>query len=156
MPSSRPHRFRVGGDSQWPKSTAIKKDRDRFQNVTTLGYYGKRPMPLEDRKELLIGLVDSLAPESNFCQMAVASWGTETVHAGIWLLTNCGPGTSLRWLKGNHCDHYDKTTAVKLLTKAAMSFFAAQAFCGRHGGIPCGEKLERSRRDCRESNGNRF
>ena len=80
-------------------------------------------MPLEDRKDLLLGLVESLVASSNLSQMAVAVWCVETVMAAIFLLTNCGPATPIRWLKGDKENKYDLGTAVEILKKAAQSFF---------------------------------
>ena len=80
-------------DSHWSAWGEDKKPKqqDRFRNVTTLGCFGKHPMNLEDRTDLLLGVVNALVPANNLSQMAVASWGAEATMAAFWLLTNQGP-----------------------------------------------------------------
>ena len=39
-----------------------EQDRDRFENVTSLGAPSKHPLPLEDRRSLLVAVVNLLSP----------------------------------------------------------------------------------------------
>ena len=115
-----------------------KPQQDRFRHVTTLGCCGKHPMNLEDRKDLLLGVVNELVPSNNLSQMSVACWGADTTMAAFWLLTHCGPGTPIRWLKGSDCEKYCLSVAVGIMAKSAQSFFFWGAKkIGRNGGFHC-------------------
>ena len=102
-----------------------KPQQDRFRNVTTLGCFGKHTLTLEDRKDLLLGVVNELVPSNNLSQMSVACWGADTTMAAFWLLTNCGPSTSIRWLKDPQ-DKYCFSAAVGIMAKAAQSFYVRE------------------------------
>ena len=39
-----------------------EQDRDRFENVTSLVAPSKHPLPLEDRRSLLVAVVNLLSP----------------------------------------------------------------------------------------------
>ena len=111
--------------SAWD-DTREKPQQDRFRNVTTLGCFGKHPMNLEDRKDLLLGVVTKLVPNNHLSQMSVANWGADTTMAAFSLLTNCGPMTPIRWLKGPNVEKYCLPTAVQIMANAAQSFFAGE------------------------------
>ena len=66
---------RGGGNWQQDshESPAAKKDKenqkaDRFKSVTSLGQVGKHPLPLEDRKALLIAVMHELSPQERSVQ----------------------------------------------------------------------------------------
>ena len=73
-----------GGRNAWNCRDGDKFSSDKYANVTTLGL--KHPLPLEDRKELVLGLLNRLQEEvseavvtsvpgsiSGNCRIAVSS-----------------------------------------------------------------------------------
>ena len=74
-----------GGTSEsvWKADKIV---RDRFKHCTTLGDRGKHPIPLDDRKALVLGLAAKLSPGSSLSKVAVASCTAMTTHAALWLL----------------------------------------------------------------------
>ena len=113
-----------GHCSTWDDANE-KPQPDRFKHVSTLGCFGKHPMPLEDRKDLFLEVVNKLVPNHNLSQMSVACWTADTTMAAFTLLTNCGPTTPMRWLKDSS-EKYRLPYAAEILAKAAKSVFAAE------------------------------
>ena len=80
-------------------------DKDKYDNVTTLGL--KHPVPIEDRRELVLGLLNRLqeevsaaadsAPAGNF-RIAVAGWGPIIIHAMLYYLCRAKPSMPIRTL----------------------------------------------------------
>lgn len=95
-----------GGRNAWNCRDGDKFSSDKYANVSTLGL--KHPLPLEDRKELVLGLLNRLqeevseaaaasAPAGNF-RIAVASWGPILIHAVLYYLCRAKPGMPIRTL----------------------------------------------------------
>ncbi len=103
-------------------NTATSVVKDKFKNVGTLGCFGKHPLPLEDRKDIILGLVTALAPGHNLSRMAVAGWGPEITMAVFWLLTQSGPKTPIRWLRDGE-GAFTVAGAVDILKSAATSLY---------------------------------
>ena len=77
-----------------------EKDRDRFKNVTSLGAASKHPLPLEDRKGLLVAVVNLLSPRKIvLSKIAVSTFTATTTHALLFLLSRAGPRMSIRLLR---------------------------------------------------------
>ena len=98
---------RRGG--QWQQepheSPPAKKDKekvqDRFKNVVSLGAASKHPLPLEDRKALLVAVVNLLSPRDKIVlsKIAVSTFTAMTTHALLFLLSRAGPRMSIRLLR---------------------------------------------------------
>lgn len=86
---------------EWPGGKKDKeKERDRFKNVTSLGAVSKHPLPLEDRKSLLLALVDRLSPNKiALSKIAVSTFSPMTTHALLYLLCRASPRMSIRLLR---------------------------------------------------------
>ena len=97
------------GESQWGRGNGWQGGGDKYANVSTLGL--KHPLPLEERKELVLGLLNKLQEEvadaaaasasgsiaGNF-RIAVASWGVVIIHAVLFYLCRAKPNMPLRTL----------------------------------------------------------
>ena len=93
--------------------------KDRFKHCTTLGDQGKHPIPLEDRKALVLGLITRLSPGTALSRVAVASWSAMTTHAALWLLCRAVPRTSVRTLRDKQ-DVYTTDYAIDILYESAL------------------------------------
>lgn len=78
----------------------FSKDRDKFKNVTSLGAATKHPLPLEDRKTLLVAVVNILSPHKTvLSKIAVSAFSATTTHALLYLLCRAGPRMAIRLLR---------------------------------------------------------
>ena len=97
-----------GGRNAWnsPSPAGDQFSSDKYGNVCTLGL--KHPLPIDDRRELVLGLLNRLqeevseaaaasAPAGNF-RIAVASWGPVLIHAVLYYLCRAKPGMPIRTL----------------------------------------------------------
>ena len=117
-----------GGGGGWGNSGA-----DKYGNVSTLGL--KHPLPLEDRRELVLGLLTRLQEEvadaavasspgsvaGNF-RIAVASWGVVIIHAVLFYLCRAKPSMPVRTLF-NEERKFSIGDAVKMLWLEHTSLF---------------------------------
>ena len=100
------------GDDQWhqeshesppgkkDKEKDKEKERYRFKNVISLGSASKHPLPLEDRKALLVAVVNLLSPRKIvLSKIAVSTFTATTTHALLFLLSRAGPRMSIRLLR---------------------------------------------------------
>ena len=99
--------------------------KDRFRHCTTLGDRGKHPIPLDDRKALVLGLAAKLSPGSPFSKVAVASWTAMTTHTALWLLCRAAPRTSVRTLRDKK-EVYTTEDAIDVLYETAMGLHVMQ------------------------------
>ena len=84
-------------DKEKDKETA---DRDRFKNATSLGAASKHPLPLEDRKSLLVAVVNLLSPRKIvLSKIAVSTFTATTTYDLLFLLSRAGPRMSIRLLR---------------------------------------------------------
>ena len=104
---------------------ADKIVRDRFKHCTTLGDRGKHPLPLDDRKALVLGLVAKMSLGSSLSRVAVSSWTAITTHAALWLLCRAAPRTSVRTLRDEK-DLYTTEHAIDVLYETAMGLHVTQ------------------------------
>jgi hypothetical protein len=81
-------------DEKW-KGTGKKANWKKAggKDVTTLGL--KHPMPLEDRRDLVLGLVnklrDDVGTEGGSFKLAVSAWGPVLLHAVLFYLARARP-----------------------------------------------------------------
>jgi hypothetical protein len=118
------------GSSNWRQdsyesSPAGKKEKaekgDRFKSITSLGQLGKHPLPLEDRKALLMAILNELSPQKNvLTKMAVASFTATTTHTLLYWLTHAIPRTPVRILR-DHEQVFTIEYAAHSLAEAALS-----------------------------------
>ena len=115
---------RQGGTSEsvWKADKIV---RDRFKHCTTLGDRGKHPIPLDDRKALVLGLVAKMSLGSSLSRVAVASWTAMTTHAALWLLCRAAPRTSVRTLRDEK-DMYTNEHAIDVLYESALGLHVTQ------------------------------
>ena len=99
--------------------------KDRFKHCTTLGDHGKHPIPLEDRKALVLGLITRLSPGTALSRVAVAGWSAMTTHAALWLLCRAVPRTSVRTLRDKQ-DVYTTDYAIDILYESALELYATR------------------------------
>lgn len=99
--------------------------KDKYRNVSSLGCPGKHPLPLEDRKELLLCLATMLAPELVLSKIAVAGWTAVTTMAAFWLISRAGPKMSLRTVR-NEQGAFVIRDAARILAAAATSLSATE------------------------------
>ena len=113
-----------GGTSEsvWKADKIV---RDRFKHCTTLGDRGKHPIPLDDRKALVLGLVAKMSIAASLSRVAVASWTAMTTHAALWLLCRASPRTSVRTLRDGK-DMYSNEHAIDVLYESALNLHSAQ------------------------------
>ena len=124
---------RGGGNWQQDshESPAGKKDKenqkaDRFKSVTSLGQVGKHPLPLEDRKALLIAVMHELSPQKNVvCKIAVANFTATTTHAMLYLLSRVTPRTPIRILRDSD-NVFTIDYAAKTLAETALTLYGQQ------------------------------
>ena len=115
----------------WGQSSSWKnpEGNNRFANVSTLGL--KQPLPLEDRRELVLGLLNKLQDEvqdvasGNF-RITVASWGPVLIHAVLFYLCRARPGMPLRTLY-NEERKFTIADATKMLWTEHNSLFPSVA-----------------------------
>ena len=122
------------GENQWGRGSVWGNGgSEKYSNVSTLGL--KHPMPLEDRKELVLGLLTRLQEEvveasaastpgsvaGNF-RIAVASWGVVLVHAVLFYLCRAKPSMPVRTLF-NEERKFIMADAVKMLWGEHTSLF---------------------------------
>ena len=100
-----------------------QEKQDKYSNVTTLGL--KHPMPLEDRKDLILGLATRLQEDvsasgasasgttGNF-RTAVASWGPVLIMGVLFFLCRAKASMQIRVLK-NPDGSFVMEDAVELL-----------------------------------------
>ena len=112
------------------ESPAGKKDKekvDRFKNVTTLGAVGKRPLPLEDRKALLMALVSELSPRRTvISKIAVSTFAATTTHALLYLLSRVTPRTPIRLLRDEE-GTFSIDYAAKQMAETAETLYPQEA-----------------------------
>ena len=115
----------------WGQSSSWKnpEGNNRFANVSTLGL--KQPLPLEDRRELVLGLLNKLQDEvqdvasGNF-RITVASWGPVLIHAVLFYLCRARPSMPLRTLY-NGDRKFTIEDATKMLWTEHNSLFPSVA-----------------------------
>ena len=90
-----------------------KKEKDRFENCTTLGL--KHPVPLDERKELLLELMALGSPDTTFPRIGLFNWGPRTVHAAFMILCRAEPQTAFRSLLNRDSKIYDRHWAAQVL-----------------------------------------
>ena len=94
------------GKNAWNCRDGEKFGNDKYGNVSTLGL--KHPLPLEDRRELVLGLLSRLqeevseaaaasAPAGSF-RIAVGNWGPLVIHAVLYYLCRARPCMPIRTL----------------------------------------------------------
>ncbi len=110
----------TGNGTWWGQNRESEEKGDKYKNVTTFGCVGRKPLPLEDRKDVLLALVPELVPRATLSKMAVAAWTAELTMAAFWVLTHTAPKTPLRWLKDDE-GNFSVEHAVKVLKCAALS-----------------------------------
>ena len=106
---------------------------NNYANVSTLGL--KHPLPLDDRRELVLGVLNKLQDEvqevssgsvqGNF-RIAVASWGPVLIHAVLFYLCRARPGMPLRTLY-NEDKKFTIADATKMLWTEHNSLFPSVA-----------------------------
>ena len=109
-------------ESVWKADKIV---RDRFRHCTTLGDRGKHPIPLDDRKALVLGLVAKMSLAASLSRVAVASWTAITTHAALWLLCRASPRTSVRTLRDDK-DMYTNEHAIDVLYESALGLHPSQ------------------------------
>ena len=70
------------------------REKSELEHVTTLGL--KHPMPLEDHRDLVLGLVNKLRDEvesthGGSFKLAVSAWGPVLLHAVLFYLARARP-----------------------------------------------------------------
>ena len=111
------------GQEDWQQTPADKKDKekDRFKNVTSLGAPGKHALPLEDRKALLVTLVNVLSPSKPpLSKIAVSRFSAVATHALIHLLSRASPKMSIRLLRGDD-GAFSLDQAAQILAQTAIT-----------------------------------
>ena len=112
--------WRQGQDAGWFQQeqgwkTRVSQDKwtDRFANVSTLGM--KHPLPLEDRRDLVLGLLEKLQDEVDVAsasgnqegqggfKIAVAGWNQVLIHAILFYLCRAKPSMPIRTLRNDDC-----------------------------------------------------
>ena len=105
-------------------SGAEDKEGQKVQNMSTFGCGSQKPLPLEKRKDILLGLVEALARPGEqahiLSALAVAAWNAEITMAAFWILSRTGAKTPLRWLKDDD-GNFSVPHAVKVLKAACLS-----------------------------------
>ena len=108
-------------------------DKDKYANVSTLGL--KHPLPMEDRRELVVSLLSRLQEEvgeaaaasvpgsatGNF-RIAVANWGPVLIHGVLFYLCRARPAMPIRTLY-NEEKKFVITDAAKMLWVELTSLF---------------------------------
>jgi hypothetical protein len=97
---------------------ALAEKQHKYRNVSTLGWPGKHPLPLEDRKELLLCMVVMLTTDLVLSKIAVSQWSAVTTMAAFYLLSRAGPKMSLRTLWNDNREFVIRDAAVILATAA--------------------------------------
>ena len=111
------------------ESAAGKKDKekDRFKNVTSLGAASKHPLPLEDRKALLVAVVHLLSPNKiMLSKIAVSTFTATTTHALLFLLSRAGLRMSIRLLRDED-GVFTIDFAAQQLAETALSLHQPEA-----------------------------
>ena len=146
--SSQPHSWDQDwhGSSWWqegPDWTSNKKDKDkdkekdRFKNVTSLGAASKHPLPLEDRKSLLVSLADELGPgRTPLSKIAIGQLNSTITHALLFLFCRATPRMSIRLLRDD-ANLFTISYAAKQLADTARSLHQPQAFANPWSLGPC-------------------
>ena len=118
------------GEGGWYEYNWSGKDasRDKYDNVTTLGL--KHPLPIEDRRELVQGLLSKLqeevseggaAPTGTF-RIAVSGWGPPVLHAVLFSICRAKPSLAIRTLFNDE-KKFVMSDAVDLLWSELTSLF---------------------------------
>jgi hypothetical protein len=97
---------------------ALAENQHKYRNVSTLGWPGKHPLPLEDRKELLLCTVAMLTTDLVLSKIAVSQWSVVTTMAAFYLLSRAGPKMSLRTLWNDNREFVIRDAAAILATAA--------------------------------------
>ena len=106
---------------------------NNYANVSTLGL--KHPLPLEDRRELVLGVLNKLQDEvqevssgsvQGIFRIAVASWGPVLIHAVLYYLCRAKPGMPLRTFY-NEDRKFTIADATKMLWTEHTSLFPSVA-----------------------------
>ena len=127
------HGTSVTGQGPWwsqqrseSKDWAEDKEKvDKYKNVTTFGCTGRKPLPLEERKDVFLALVFDLVPNATLGKIAVAAWSAEVTMAAFWIVSKTGPKTPLRWLKDD-AGTFSVENAVKVLKSATHSLYQSE------------------------------
>mgnify|MGYP006988308560 CR=1 FL=1 len=102
-----------------------EKEKDRFKNVATLGS-GKHCLSLEDRRSLLLEVVQHLGRAGRLSRIAVSGFSAMTTHALIYLLCRATPKMTIKLLRDTDgvftIDH-----AALLLAAAAEDYHKREA-----------------------------
>ena len=108
-------------DSQWHDSNNLWQGQGnkaaQYASVTTLGL--KNPLPLDERRELLLELIalGTDRGEPPFPRMAVFNWGAVTIQASFMILSRVEPGTPFRVLR-DETGNYSKEHAAQVLLES--------------------------------------
>jgi hypothetical protein len=98
---------------------------DKFRSCTTLGT--KHPLPLDDRKDLLLALFDRLPTSASgpgsFPRAAMGSWTALIVHAAFYILSRVQPSSALRSLKATASQPYEVQYAAEVFFESTMSIY---------------------------------
>ena len=133
-PSSSSQSWEEGIRNSWhsrlQESPADKKDkekdRDRFKNVISLGASSKHPLPLEDRKSLLVAVMNQLSPQKVvLSKIAASAFTATTTHALLWLLCRAGPRMPIRLLRDED-QVFTIESAARQLAESAVSLHSTQ------------------------------
>ena len=147
---SQPHSWDQDwhGSSWWqegPDWTCNKKDkdkdkdkeRDRFKHVTSLGAASKHPLPLEDRKSLLMSLAEELTVgRTPLSKIAIGQFNSTMTHALLFLFCRATPRMSIRLLRDD-ANLFTISHAAKQLADTARSLHQPQAFANPWSLGPC-------------------
>ena len=128
----------------WKEQAGNKKDKekDRFKNVTSLGSTGKHPLPLEDRKSLLVAVVSLLSPDKILLsKIAVSTFSPTTTHALLYWLCRATPRMSIRLLRDEE-GTFTIPYAAQQLAETAESLHQSKAFVDPWLVGPSGSRVQ--------------
>ena len=137
------------GDQWWPdwkeqggSSNKKDKEKDRFKNVTSLGAASKHPLPLEDRKSLLVAVVSLLSPDKILLsKIAVSTFSPTTTHALLYWLCRATPRMSIRLLRDED-GMFTIPYAAQQLAETAESLHQSKAFVDPWLVGPSGSRVQ--------------
>ena len=111
-------------DSNWSRDWDRRKGTQtepkerpwpNLPHVTTRGL--KNPLPLDERKELLLELIEQGRPQEtvSFPRVGLFDWGPRCVHAAFMILSRAEPKTAVRSLRDEEGNYSTKYAARVLL-----------------------------------------
>ena len=120
-------------DSSWDRTSGSWDYREAFsppqktRNITTLGW--KHPVPLSDRREILINLIkqvqEKVCPNDTIPVIWIHAWSAQLVQAILYTLCCLQPDFSAKGFFDKD-NNFDKDHAVKLLLEAFYANYKSE------------------------------